>query len=472
MIYRGAPLGQVKHLKYGLLRRFLTRSLFYEVVAFLIGKHNLLSLAMDKASLDETFRVIKKNHPALTVSWLPGLDGFSHRSGAREQGCYIKQMGSLDKQWSNLVAALAQDGGTDDRLIVITADHGQYDCSADDKTQTFRITSEDLYENVHDHQIDENYKKLLPVKMQDGKLKIDRDSRTYSVVFAPNGGMCHVYVAELQVPDGLFWSHRLRWKNDTYVNVLRELCNSFADYRGISLVLARTSEANFQWWDGKTRNWKALSSIDENIFPLCRRRIMPLVGSVRTGDILLVARPGFYFEDKSFKGEHGTLEKPDSNIPLLMISPAFSRRRMDENPLCLPDVGQTVGRIMGFHEELQRSVQRPDDLLEEDVQNLKAESSEEIAALATAQKEFWSVLRKVPNRSDREQLGKVGTKVLEYLGLPFGTQLDITATPREALSLFAASGVSAHSVSRAIEIQREIEEMDINLEPYADIFTQ
>ena len=476
MINRGTPPSHVKHLLWGLLARLTRRLVVFEVISYLKGRKEHLSLAMDHAALYETEKLLRTRAPALIVTWLPGMDGFSHNKGANLQLNYMKTMTSLDKLWAKLMATLKRKGLLEESLVVITADHGQYQCEAEEETQSYRISLVDLYRNIHDHKIDPAYKRLLPVRVSDGFIQLRSDARNYSIVFAPNGGMSHVYVAELQDSDRLFWAHKERWKNPSYMQILQQVCSSFADYRGIDLILVRSSETEYKVWDQKAKSMVSLNSLDKRKFPLAHRRVPPLAQSIRSGDIMLIADPGFYFSDKTYKGEHGTLASADSHVPLLFLSPAFrpSSEVCDE-PVCVVDIAPTVAKLMGFLDELRASPEYS-PLSEVDVRFLNRDIMDEMKNIDKANTEFEIRLQDIKSPEERNHLSNLGKRAITFMKLslsnanfagpgmffPYRQRVDKDPEGLLETAMFLQNG----PISVENSIERQIMEYEFDVEKY------
>lgn len=356
-IYRGIPTKDVIRADFSTLRFLIAGGMWILVKMLFKGEDYVreVALSLDNSAMESTIERIKNHQPELTVTWLPGLDGYSHKFGAKKQPLYMENFAEIDRYFGELINLMKQGGRSENTLVIITSDHGQYDCHRDTDRYTHLITKEDLYTHILNCPINASYMSL-PIRLS-GKLKIDFDSVNYPIVFAENGGMCHVYVKEIGEPG--WWGHPKRFENQFYVSTLESLCTIFSIYRGIDKIFVKGSNGNnieYFLWDKNMKKSVPLK-LDPQKYPAFSKRINSLASTNRSGDILFSAKPGYYFADEKFYGEHGSLSTIDTHVPLLIISPCL--KPPDNKELIECDdvvsttmIAPTIAKTMGFFENL------------------------------------------------------------------------------------------------------------------------
>ncbi len=219
------------------------------------------------------------------------------------------------------------------------------------------ITKENLYRQIIDNiLLDDIYRKNLPILLG-SQLDIDEASTDFSIIFIENGGMCHAYVKEIIDEDNNWWGHPSRFNNPIYVNALESICKIFSEFRGIDKIFIRQNHEEYCLWD-KVNRKKTELKLNTERYPLFLKRINSLASTNRSGDILFSAEPGYYFEDKIFLGEHGSLSITDSHVPLLVISPCLSKLTNKTGITEINDIVSTtmitptIAETMGFYKNL------------------------------------------------------------------------------------------------------------------------
>jgi len=70
--------------------------------------------------------------------------------------------------------------------------------------------------------------------------------------------------------------------------------------------------------------------------------------STRSGDIILLAKDGWYFAGSEFIGEHGGLSLTESCIPLIFSGPTIRKGVIDPTPARSIDLAKTLADLLGF----------------------------------------------------------------------------------------------------------------------------
>ena len=287
-------------------------------------------------------RIGKKSRPALIVGWLPGMDGYSHKNGPSKQCDYFRsdQRDSFDKLIKKLHTRLEREGLLDSTLLVITADHGQYA-----SLEANKVSEIDIYRTISRKLKNE----LLPLNSKG--TKVNNKTEKASIVVMPNGGMCQIYASKDS--DGKDWDSPLQVDR---INRIVSVLAADKDL-GIDLIFVRAEDKQYRFW--RNNNIYDLSDITERTtkYPLLRERINGLNEPSRSGDILISSRNGFYYDEKKYKGEHGTIARDDSYVPLI-----FAGKGISSPETCLEtevrtiDIAPTIAGIMGFLEHLQTTI--------------------------------------------------------------------------------------------------------------------
>ncbi len=328
---------------------------------FLRGRRDLatshLSMALDHGAMKKQIGIIgdlEASRYGISVVWLPGMDGFSHKRGASRQTEYIAlstrrtkpSCSHLDYQFALLRAELHKHHMLKDVLIVITADHGQYDCG---QMEGCRVSNADIYRHLMSHSNFASGEKV-PLTPDGG---IDDHRKDASIVVMGNGGACHVYVRAASGD----WSERPGLARlDGFVNALRSC-------RGVDQILVRADDCRYRVWDAKERMYLEPSQLDTHVYPFAKERVDGLVCTEhwRAGDIVLSAADGHYFAEKLMAGEHGSLRREDSHVPLIFIHGCLGRTS-EARDIRVIDVAPTVAESMGCLAELTQKGTKYDKL--------------------------------------------------------------------------------------------------------------
>lgn len=299
-------------------------------------------------NLVHALRRRKEYRPETAVIWLPGMDGFSHANGAAHQSSYFKKrswftelfIGSVDKQFRRLYRLLKRQRRLDDVLIAITADHGQYTCESRET-----ISVEDIYRHLMSDP-DAAEGETFPVN---GEGEVDEECRDATVVLSQNGGGCFVYVKSAN-----------GWGTLPEPERLLKFCRPLSKLKSTDRIFVRNCDREYRLWeDGEL---KPLSCLDKDEYPLAEERICSLAHTARSGDILLTAKMPAYYEGKPLKGEHGSIHREDSSVPLIFIGSGLDNSVDSESDTRIIDIVPTVASVMGYSKELSKKGTRYDKL--------------------------------------------------------------------------------------------------------------
>ena len=276
--------------------------------------------------------------PAVMSVWLPGLDGYSHRSGARQQRKYFRR-GRLDHLFGQLHRVLIQRKLQDDTLVCITADHGHYDAEA---KRDCRLREEDVYQGLRTVAGKGHVFPLTP------KGRFSRANRDATLIATLNGGSLFIYLKgedSRTTGDG--------WLNRPSEDELRNICKGLERSNSVDKMFAYHSEDGYrQWWKGGFADLREWPAGDE--YPQARERLLGLAGSPRSPDIVVSASKGYYFSRQTYQGEHGSLRADDSHVPLLFLSGRLPKEK-ESVPgwVNICDVAPTLAESLSCREELE-----------------------------------------------------------------------------------------------------------------------
>ncbi|MFC1672036.1 alkaline phosphatase family protein, partial [Planctomycetota bacterium] len=290
----------------------LLRGVLYDALNWIYSKitgRPLISFgkkSLDRKSfqeLDKMLDVRESKRPGLFVVWVPGMDPFSHKNSSLLQPEYFKKrsrwveklLGSIDRQFGRLHDALRERGLLEDTLIAVTADHGQYPC---DSRNTISMT--EMYRYLQaDPEVSPG--ETFPLD-DDGE--IDDNCEDATVAISQNGGSCHIYVRSNN-----------GWGEAPSPNRLKKFARAFDALGCADKILVRHGMTGYKLYEDD--EYRELSTLDPEEYPLAEERVNSLAATLRTGDIMLSAKSPWYYEGKPMKGEHGSLHREDSHVPLI-----------------------------------------------------------------------------------------------------------------------------------------------------------
>jgi arylsulfatase A-like enzyme len=276
------------------------------------------------------------------------MDPFSHKNSSDNQPEYFRRrsswvrglLGSLDKEFKRLHKTLNRKGLLEKTLIAITADHGQYPC---DFAST--ISMKEIYRHLKNDP-DVAPGETFPLT-HDGD--IDEYCTDATVAMAQNGGSCHVYVKS-----------DTGWGNAPSPDRLRKFARSLSTLDCSDQVLVRSGTSGYKVWHNE--DYRDLSVLDADEYPLAEERVNSLASTLRSGDIILSARSPHYFEGKPMKGEHGSLHREDSHVPLIFMGKGLGSETDLSTVARVVDVAPTIAASMGFLDALRREGTKKDKL--------------------------------------------------------------------------------------------------------------
>lgn len=305
---------------------------------------------LDRRAFDELLDELdekERKRPELLVVWLPGMDGFSHQYGASYQPEFFKDkgkftellVGNMDEEFGKLRHRLKKENLIDDALIAITADHGQYDCS--DK---LAISNEMLYHYLKFDSIVEKGE-IFPLTDYG---KVDNNCKDASVIIIANGGACYIYIKSEE-----------GWSKPPTIKRMQKFLEPLERFMGTDKIFVRYSDKEYKLWEND--EYLEIDSLDSNEYPFAKERINNLSNTLRSGDIILSTKKPFYYAGNFMRGEHGSLHREDSHVPLLFINKNLNSKSVSQNIRTI-DISPTIAESMGFLNELREVGSRKDKL--------------------------------------------------------------------------------------------------------------
>ncbi len=276
------------------------------------GKYDAEMLDRLVAHLDEG------NRPDVLTTYFMGLDHHSHAHGPSSQPGYLREV--IDPQIGRLLEALAAHGMLHGALFVLVSDHGQVEVTPDDR-HAIRLGF------PFDRELGHVFS-ALGLDVHD----IPGEDPACDAVMGLNGGLAHVYL-----------QHRAeRWADPPrYTEDVLPVAQAFFDMNQIgmyddelqgSLELILLRDAERAGWQGEYRVYLGsgrtqpfadyLAAHPELDYPDAANRIR-LATSAGTGDLILVAKEGFYFATPML-GMHGGLLRGESETVLTFAWPDAS----------------------------------------------------------------------------------------------------------------------------------------------------
>jgi hypothetical protein len=258
------------------------------------------------------------NHPDVLTTYFMGLDHHSHVHGPSSQPTYLRQV--VDPQVGRLLDTLAAHRMLKCALFVLVSDHGQTQVTPDDR-HTIRLGF------PFDRELGHVFA-ALGLDVHD----VPGEDPACDAVMGLNGGLAYVYLRHRTGP----WSTPPRYAEDVL-----PVAQAFLDMNALGmyedelrgsteLVLVRDTER--EGWQAQYRAYLGggrtqpfadyLAAHPELDYPDAVNRIR-LAASAGTGDLILLAKEGFYFSTPTV-GIHGGLCRGQSEAVLTFAWPGAS----------------------------------------------------------------------------------------------------------------------------------------------------
>jgi hypothetical protein len=259
------------------------------------------------------------NRPDVLTTYFMGLDHHSHVHGPSSQLAYLREV--IDPQIGRLLDALAAQEMLENTLFVLVSDHGQTEIVADDR-HAIRLGF------PFDRELGHVFS-ALGLDVHD----IPGEDPACDAVMGLNGGLAYVYL-----------QHRAgRWADPPrYAEDVLPVAQAFFDMNALGsyddelqgsleLILVRDAAPSgvHEDWQGEYRAYLGsgrtqpfadyLATHPELDYPDAVNRIR-LTASVGTGDLILIAKEGFYFSTP-MTGMHGGLLRGESEVVLTFAWP-------------------------------------------------------------------------------------------------------------------------------------------------------
>ncbi|MBN1810341.1 MAG: alkaline phosphatase family protein [Anaerolineae bacterium] len=279
--------------------------------------------AYDAGMLDRLIMHLDEgNRPDVLTTYFMGLDHHSHVHGPSSQPGYLREV--IDPQIGRLLEALAAREMLRDALFVLVSDHGQTEVVADDR-HAIRLGF------PFDRELGHVFS-ALGLDVHD----IPGEDPACDAVMGLNGGLAHVYLRHRAG----HWAAPPRYAEDVLpvaqaffdMNALGKYEDELQGSLELILVRDAAPSGAREGWQGEYRAYLGsgrtqpfadyLAAHPELDYPDAVNRIR-LATAVGTGDLILVAKEGFYFSTP-MTGMHGGLCRGQSEVVLTFAWPGAS----------------------------------------------------------------------------------------------------------------------------------------------------
>jgi hypothetical protein len=268
---------------------------------------------------------------ALTF-YFAGLDAYCHHMYIEQKlgkkldvkACeqnYVKQ--HLNAQFRYIAIRLNQidPNWRTHTLVALTADHGMTNVKA---------RSAEVFDRVAD---------VLENTFCIGDC--DDNPRGRNVVLAVNGGLAHVYIRNRKTKK---WSGAPRLAADIEP-ALRALLGDTQLQKFVAAVLFRPSGPGSGYRRAELVGGQ-LRKLSDSGYDQRRDSLIQKLDSPRSGDVLIVLKDGYYFDDpEQYPGNHGGLAETDLKIPLVLAGPGIKPGK-DKYPASNTQIAATVYRFL------------------------------------------------------------------------------------------------------------------------------
>jgi arylsulfatase A-like enzyme len=152
--------------------------------------------------------------------------------------------------------------------------------------------------------------------------------------------MAHIYIRDIDKKD---------WNAQPKLSDLRRALDKFYSQAFVDRILVKyTGSGGYRVYTGSgtTKDLQTFFEGNTNYVDAVDR--IRGFDSTRSGDIILLAKDGWYFADNKFNGEHGGLSPTESYIPLIFSGPTIRKGATDPTPARSIDMAKTLADLLGF----------------------------------------------------------------------------------------------------------------------------
>lgn len=274
-----------------------------------------------------------KEFPRLFMVYFSGLDGYSHRYGPQTTEMYCKKY--LDPMLGSVIDAIRRRNDTGKLTFILTSDHGQAYTKPD---KSYMI-------------LDKDFEKMtFAIKREPYFTKSKTPIESANLIFRNEGGSMHIYVrntssGKWEEPPSM--DDLARFAGD--INTFSQSPFEHIHANWLELILLKDpgSDKYKVWQDGSITDKEEFFKDKDDYYPDAARRLEGYE-SPRSADVVLMANyeSGFYFSDMLHGGQHGSLSKHDSIVPLI-VSGEGVRPGMVENG-SITDATPTAAALLGL----------------------------------------------------------------------------------------------------------------------------
>ncbi len=235
--------------------------------------------------------------PALLTIYFAGADLEGHASGTGAAIDYLARV--IDPLLGSILDAIEQidSDWQSNTLFIFSADHG--------RTDTFATPGDELALG----------------RIADALASAGFDAEHAFV--SNEGGLAHIYLR----PEGASWSE----------------APEVAGLRAAAEPLAAALSEELESVCYRDAGYQCLNRLDGD-----RTRLLDQMNSRRTGDLILLAKPGRYLGNSASAGaEHGSLSDTDLAVPLILCGGGLKPGRVT-GPVSTVQIAATIANYLGF----------------------------------------------------------------------------------------------------------------------------
>jgi predicted AlkP superfamily pyrophosphatase or phosphodiesterase len=279
----------------------------------------------EKAMIDVTITHLKKFLPDIVSIYFGTNDGNSHRNGVSDQVRYFKEL--IDPQLLRLKNFLKIKYPDFDFYYTVCADHGQ---TGFEEKYINNLWTED-FKNV--------------IKSISSSLKVDGgeniETTDVDVIFTfGNGASVGVYIRDKKTKN---WRDNPDFEEDVLPIANKFLEEDFTEF----ILIRKNFNERYKVMDKKgeiSELEKYFEDKDKYINPVER---IENINSPKGPDIIVFLDYEKYQISKDFKkGNHGSLFKDDSYIPMIFSGKEIKKGKIDKGSII--DYAPTCAKILGF----------------------------------------------------------------------------------------------------------------------------